>query len=225
MVAIIDTIRVSMKNELNEKGALCIIVVEDNLGDYILIEDYLIEMFKNVSVKQYPNFKSVSNFLQGEDCECDLILLDLHLPDMGGIELIKNMIALSSQIPIINLTGYGDLPLAKKNLELGVYDFLIKDEVNPTLLHKSIEFALSRRSYFEQIETQNEKLRNIAWTQSHVVRAPLARILGIINMIESFNGDMKDLSFWLDQLKVSSIEMDEIVRDIVKETQTLNLNK
>ena len=108
---------------------------------------------------------------------------------------------------------------------MGVYDFLIKDEVNPTLLHKSIEFALSRRSYFEQIETQNEKLRNIAWTQSHVVRAPLARILGIINMIESFNGDMKDLSFWLDQLKVSSIEMDEIVRDIVKETQTLNLNK
>lgn len=32
--------------------------------------------------------------------------------------------------------------LAKKSLELGIYDFLIKDEINPTLLHKSIEFAI-----------------------------------------------------------------------------------
>ncbi len=214
-----------MENDLNKKSALSIIVVEDNPGDYILIEDYLIEMFRNVTIKQFANYKSASSFLKSEDCNCDLILLDLHLPDMGGIELIKNMIALSSQIPIIILTGYGDLPLAKKSLELGVYDFLVKDEVNPTLLHKSVEFALSRSSYFEQIENQNEKLRNIAWTQSHMVRAPLARMLGIIDMIESLNEGTGDLSFWLDQLKVSSTEMDEIVRNIVKQTQTLNINK
>jgi FixJ family two-component response regulator len=214
-----------MENDSNIEGSLSIIVVEDNPGDFILIEDNLIEMFTNVLIKQYPNFKSAANFLKSEDCKCDLILLDLHLPDMGGIELIKNMIALSCKTPIIILTGYGELPLAKKSLELGVYDFLVKDEVNPTLLHKSIEFALSRSSYFEQIENQNEKLRNIAWTQSHVVRAPLARMLGIIDMIESLNEDTGDLSFWLDQLKTSSKEMDEIVRNIVKETQTLNINK
>lgn len=214
-----------MENDSNITGSLSIIVVEDNPGDFILIEDYLIEMYTNVSIKQFPNYKSAADFLQNKDCKCDLILLDLHLPDMGGIELIKNMIALSSQVPIIILTGYGDLPLAKKSLELGVYDFLVKDDVNPTLLHKSIEFALSRSNYFEQIENQNQKLRNIAWTQSHMVRAPLARMLGIIDMIESLNGDSGDLSFWLDQLKISSKEMDEIVRNIVKETQTLNINK
>lgn len=214
-----------MENDTSIKNALSIIVIEDNPGDYILIEDYLIEMFTNVEIEQFVNYKSASASLQNEDFTCDLILLDLHLPDMGGIELIKNMLEISSQIPIIIMTGYGDLPLAKKSLELGVYDFLIKDEVNPTLLHKSIEFALSRSSYFEQIENQNEKLRNIAWTQSHVVRAPLARILGIINMIESLEGNVEDLPFWLDQLKTSSSEMDEIVRNIVKETQTLNLNK
>ncbi|MFX6036039.1 hypothetical protein ABTE74_21885, partial [Acinetobacter baumannii] len=80
-------------------------------------------------------------------------------------------------VPIIVLTGYADLSLAKDSLKLGVDDFLIKDEVTPSILHKSIEFAFSRSQYVNYIEAQNEKLRNIAWTQSHIVRAPLARIL------------------------------------------------
>jgi light-regulated signal transduction histidine kinase (bacteriophytochrome) len=39
-------------------------------------------------------------------------------------------------------------------------------------------------NHINTIEVQNAKLKNIAWTQSHVVRAPLSRILGIIDLIE-----------------------------------------
>jgi DNA-binding NtrC family response regulator len=207
------------------KDRLSIIVVEDNQGDYVLIEDYLIEGFKAITIEQYTNYKAVTECLQGEHFKCDLILLDLHLPDMSELELIRNMIVHSSKIPIIILTGYTDLPLAKRSLELGIYDFLIKDEINPIILHKSIEFAISRNNYVRQIESQNEKLRNIAWTQSHVVRAPLARILGIIDMIETLDMDKKELPFWLGQLKASSNEMDAIVRSIVEESQEFNFNK
>lgn len=203
---------------------LSVIIIDDNQGDFFLIEDYLHEKFNKITIKHYANYKSASIFLQNEDSKSDLILLDLHLTDMSGIELIKNMLMLSPKVPIIILTGYGDLQLAKKSLELGIFDFLVKDEINATLLQKSIEFAISRKSYVMQIESQNEKLRNIAWSQSHEVRAPLARMLGIINMIESLNGETKDLPFWLAQLKISSTEMDEIVRSIVKETQTINFN-
>ena len=72
--------------------------------------------------------------------------------------------------------------------------------------------------YINTIETQNEKLKGIAWTQSHLVRAPLARILGIINLIEmdAVNGD--ELQFFLKQLRVSSNELDDIIKKIVLET-------
>jgi hypothetical protein len=43
--------------------------------------------------------------------------------------------------------------------------------------------------HINTIEVQNAKLKNIAWTQSHVVRAPLSRILGIIDLIEG-NGEL-----------------------------------
>lgn len=200
---------------------LYIVIVEDNLGDYVLIEDYLIEKFEMISIKHFTDFESVSDYLQSGDNKCDLILLDLHLPDIRGLELVKTMISLSIKIPIIILTGYADIPLAKKTLELGIYDFLVKDEINPALLKKSIEFAMSRSSYVRQIEMQNEKLKNIAWTQSHVVRAPLARILAIMNMIEENQENLEDIIFWLKHLRNSTNEIDKIVKKIINEAQIL----
>ena len=208
-----------MKTNVTVASGLSIIVIEDNKGDYVLIEDYLIEKFQAITIKQFTDYNSVSNYLQNEDNNCDLIFLDLNFQDIGGLALINSMLAISSKIPIIILTGYADLTLAKKSLVLGVYDFLVKDEINPALLHKSIEFAISRSSYVRQIESRNETLKNIAWTQSHVVRAPLARILGIMNMIEENQDNLEDILLWIKHLRKSTNEMDEVVKKIVNETQ------
>jgi hypothetical protein len=50
-------------------------------------------------------------------------------------------------------------------------------------------------------------LKNIAWTQSHVVRAPLSRILGIIDLIEGETENFSEMLFWLKQLRISTNEM------------------
>jgi hypothetical protein len=72
--------------------------------------------------------------------------------------------------------------------------------------------------HINTIKIQNAKLRNIAWTQSHVVRAPISRILGIINLIEGEKENFDQMQFWLEQLKISTNEMDAIVQNIIKET-------
>lgn len=72
--------------------------------------------------------------------------------------------------------------------------------------------------HINTIKMQNAKLRNIAWTQSHVVRAPISRILGIINLIEEEGENFNEIQFWLQQLKISTTEMDDIIKNIVKET-------
>ncbi|MEB2780971.1 response regulator [Algoriphagus sp. C2-6-M1] len=203
-----------------------ILVIEDNEGDFVLIEDYLIEAFKIIQINRYETFSDFKKFIDKKsDLNYDLILLDLHLPDLSGIELIESLLASKILVPIIILTGYADLSLAKESLKLGVDDFLIKDEITPNILYKSIEFAFSRDLYIKQIQAQNEKLKSIAWTQSHVVRAPLSRILGIINLIETQKDNLDDLMFWLNQLRVSSEEMDAIVKNITDEAQKIQLNK
>ncbi|MEQ8421294.1 MAG: PAS domain S-box protein [Arenibacter algicola] len=80
-----------------------------------------------------------------------------------------------------------------------------------------------KQEYIETIETQNKKLRNIAWTQSHVVRSPLSRILGIINLLDMEPLDSEDVPYLLDQIKVSGKELDEIIGKIVKETRSIRI--
>ena len=82
-------------------------------------------------------------------------------------------------------------------------------------------FEISRNNYVSQIEIQNAKLKNIAWTQSHIVRAPLARMLGIMNVIDDNNISPDDTLMWLKHLRDSANELDEIIKDMVDKAQHL----
>ena len=82
-------------------------------------------------------------------------------------------------------------------------------------------FEISRNNYVRQIEIQNEKLKNIAWTQSHTVRAPLAKMLGIMNVIEDSDKGLDDTLMWLKHLRESANELDEIIKNMIAEAQQL----
>lgn len=82
-------------------------------------------------------------------------------------------------------------------------------------LLKDLNQQLKKHTF--ELEHSNEKLREIAWTQSHIVRTPLSRILGIINLLENKEDLSKDLLAWLDHLKKSTQELDDIVKKIIKE--------
>jgi PAS domain S-box-containing protein len=76
-----------------------------------------------------------------------------------------------------------------------------------------------------EVEYQNEMLRDIAWTQSHVVRAPLARIMGLINLLENDNFSVNstyNLSEILSYIVHSAYELNDIIKDIVKKSEKYN---
>ena len=73
-----------------------------------------------------------------------------------------------------------------------------------------------RYKYIKAIEEQNTKLKKIAWTQSHEVRGPLSRIMGLVEMLndEELLGNDKDKV--LKYLKFSTEELDDIIKKITK---------
>ncbi len=64
------------------------------------------------------------------------------------------------------------------------------------------------------IEKQNEKLRQISWTQSHLVRAPLAQLIGLIDLFASLNNE--DRINALPLINSSAQELDEIIKETIK---------
>jgi PAS domain-containing protein len=75
-----------------------------------------------------------------------------------------------------------------------------------------------RLNYIKAIEEQNENLREISWLQSHVIRAPLARIMGLINLIKDPHQDAAEKRQTLKYLLLSANELDEVIKTITDKT-------
>ena len=74
-----------------------------------------------------------------------------------------------------------------------------------------------------KIEQQNKVLKDIAWTQSHVVRAPLANLQGLISLLkDNLNSGVTDDEELIDYITDSVDKLDEIIRDIVKKTREMD---
>lgn len=64
--------------------------------------------------------------LQLEQAKCDLLITDVKMPEMDGIELLTEVRRKLSWLPVLVVTGYGDVPMAVKALRAGAADFIEK---------------------------------------------------------------------------------------------------
>lgn len=106
-----------------------------------------------------------------------------------------------------------------------IYDraFLIFDSNNkPIRMIGAMQDVTDIRKYILSIRKQNLKLREISWTQSHVVRAPLARIMGFVNLIKTQPTLDLNIDEILDNIAVSASELDNAIRHIIRETDDEN---
>jgi PAS domain S-box-containing protein len=76
-----------------------------------------------------------------------------------------------------------------------------------------------RLNYIQAIETQNEKLREISWVQSHLVRAPLAKIMALIPLFKDTKSDNEQQEQLLEYLKSSANELDGVIKNITDKAQ------
>jgi hypothetical protein len=89
-------------------------------------------------------------------------------------------------------------------------------------LQKEAHLSLMRKKNAEALEKQNERLKEISWMQSHVIRAPLARIMGLIPLINDLKENNIELDKMLNYLIVSANELDEVIGDITDKTKVVD---
>lgn len=137
-----------------------VLIIEDNPGDYVLLEDYLCDQVVNPIIKHATSFKEAKEFLT-HNTSFDVIFLDLTLPDASGKQLVNDILEIAGEMPIIALTGYEDKEFSIKTLSLGISDYLFKDELNPSLLHKSIVYNIERKRITKELKESEKKYRNL----------------------------------------------------------------
>lgn len=128
-----------------------------------------------------------------EQLPVDIVLLDINMPDMDGLELAARIREHKLDIEIIYLTGYDDFPKIKKALELQAVDYLLKPVAYGDL-HQALTQALSsvreKRSSREYVLSLKEKVQESSEVQAENV------LLGFMQQHKGLNDTRLQLEKW-----------------------------
>ena len=134
-----------------------ILLIEDNLGDSRLIK----EMLKEITS---INYRLIIAETLKEGCEqikkndFILILLDLNLPDSSGIKTFYTVINFAQKIPVVLVSGMQDVELSLSLIKEGAQDYITKQDLNSTLLGKTIQFAIERKKLLSELIIANKAI-------------------------------------------------------------------
>lgn len=144
-----------------EQDSYQLLLIEDNLGDVLLLEEHLHERIADPGITVVGTFAQARKLLADRKSAYDAILLDLTLPDLQGEELIRETKKLAGETSVIVLTGYADIQFGIKSLSLGISDYLLKDELTPTSLYKSIVYSISRNQISRQLKDSEKRYKDL----------------------------------------------------------------
>jgi len=82
---------------------------------------------------------------------CDLLITDIKMPGMDGLELLTEAKRIAPSLPVLIMTGYGDVPMAVRALKSGAFDFVEKP-LNRDSFLSVVKSALSLSSRVHRIE-------------------------------------------------------------------------
>ena len=157
-----------------------ILLVEDNPSDARLIEEYLNEQVWSEQ-RAAPTVRHVTRLADAvatHDDAVDIILLDLGLPDSSGFETLETMLEASGDEPVVVFTGLDDESVGVEAVERGAQDFLIKDDIEPKLLQRTLKYAIERERQQQALERRNEELALLNQIVRHDIKNDLTVILG-----------------------------------------------
>jgi diguanylate cyclase (GGDEF)-like protein/PAS domain S-box-containing protein len=136
--------------------ALNILLVEDDEDDYILTRDLLseIEVF-SFELDWVTTYRA--GLITIEEARHDVYLIDYQLGEQTGLELLSTAIAQGCRGPIILLTGLGDQDVDFAAMQAGAADYLVKGQITPALLERSIRHAVSRAQTLDALRESEER--------------------------------------------------------------------
>ena len=137
-----------------------ILLIEDNPGDIRLMKEMLNEM-----VTFDYHLITAETLMEG--CEqiktqnVILILLDLNLPDSTGKKTFDTIMEYAEQIPVVLVSGQQNVELSLSLIKEGAQDYIVKNDLNSSMLTRTIEFAIERKKLLSQLNSKTKELQQL----------------------------------------------------------------
>ncbi|WP_336342967.1 ATP-binding response regulator [Halalkalicoccus ordinarius] len=157
-----------------------VVLIEDNPGDARLIEEMLAECRR--SGEPTADVHHAESLAAGLDRlttdEPDVVLLDLQLPDSSGLETLETLLDRVEGVPVVVLTGMPETALGIEAVANGAQDYLVKDDVTPEVLSRTIRYSIERKRTERELERRTEELTILNHLTRHDIRNDISLVVG-----------------------------------------------
>ena len=146
-----------------------IFIVDDDEA----IRDSLRVLLESVGFTGVSTFSSARDFLERATPEAgDCLLVDVHMPEMGGLELQAELAARGSGVAVIVMTGHGEVPMAVRAMKAGAIDFLEKPIAEALLLdciRRALALGAARSREADEMNETDRRLKSLTPREREVL--------------------------------------------------------
>ena len=151
-------------------------VVDDDAS----VRDALKSLFRSVGL-QVEAYESAREFLRGKHPEiASCLVLDVRLPGLSGLDLQRAMNEQGLRMPIIFITGYGDIAMSVQAMKAGAVEFLTKPFRDQDLLdavQKALESDTARRQQDKEIDDLRKRFDTLTAREREVMKLVVSGLL------------------------------------------------
>jgi len=144
-----------------------VLLIEDDDGDALIVEELLLGAAA-VQIERARSLAEARPRLPGFSC----VLLDLGLPDSHGLDGVRWLQEHVPDVAVVVLTGVADERLGAAAVRAGAQDYLVKGNVDGTLLHRVIRYAVERRQA-EKVQIELSLAQALAQENARLARGLL----------------------------------------------------
>lgn len=144
-----------------EPAPIRVLLLEDNPDDAFLIQRAFgsprLRGFELLETSQRLS-AAIAALAKNNGRGFDVVLTDLDVPDSGGVDTVTALHRAAPDMPIVVLTGQPDKALGVATLRRGAQDYLIKGQVEPTLLARTLRHAIERKRLLVELDRARGEL-------------------------------------------------------------------
>ena len=150
------------------------------IDDDVSMREALSRLFRSIGM-QAQIFASAKEFLRLERPDAPACLvLDVRLPGLSGLDLQRELAAADCGIPIIFITGHGDIPMSVQAMKAGAVEFLTKpfrDQALMDAIHQAIQRDCANRKHLAEIAEQRARYHLLTQREREVLELVVSGLL------------------------------------------------
>ena len=153
----------------------------------------------------------------------DLVMLDLRMPEMDGLEVLSYITAESPDTPVILVSGMGTIGDAIKALKLGAWDYIAKPIHDMGVLEHAVNKALERSEFIEEKKLYNEHLEAEVKNRTAEVEQRSAELEKAYNDLQREVGVRKQAEEELSSINLELTMLSDCIHAVVRATDEQEL--